>query len=117
MLVNHHKKHEDEATLTTDLIRGGSTFANAVDVIIQFSESLKEPGLRLMKITKNRSKSPNKLKCFGLKMDDNLWFENTGEVKEAWYMQNPKVNEKHWFGVPGGMSTRSISRPQPSTLS
>ena len=91
LLVNHHKKHDDEAILTIDLIRGGSTFANAVDVIIQFSESLKEPGLRLMKITKNRSKSPNKLKCFGLKMDEHLWFHNIGEVKEAWYMQNPKV--------------------------
>ena len=91
LLVNHHKKHEDEAILTTDLIRGGSTFANAVDVIIQFSESLKEPGLRLMKITKNRSKSPSKLKCFGLKMNDNLWFHNIGEVKEDWHMERPKT--------------------------
>ena len=91
LLVNHHKKHEDEAILTTDLIRGGSTFANAVDVIIQFSESLKEPELRLMKITKNRSKSPNRGKCIGLEMDDNLWFHNIGEVKEAWHMESPKT--------------------------
>jgi RecA-family ATPase len=91
LLVNHHKKHEDEAILTTDLIRGGSTFANAVDVIIQFSASLKEHGLRLMKITKNRSKSPSKLKCFGLKMNDNLWFHNIGEVKEVWHMERPKT--------------------------
>ena len=62
-----------------------------MDVIIQFSESLKEPGLRLMKITKNRSKSPNKLKCFGLKMDEHLWFHNISEVKEAWHMKMPKV--------------------------
>ena len=58
LIVTHHKKHHAEYILSTDLIRGGSTFANAVDVIIQLAESLRQPGLRLMKITKNRGKSP-----------------------------------------------------------
>ena len=94
LIVTHHKKHHAEYILSTDLIRGGSTFANAVDVIIQLAESLRQPGLRLMKITKNRGKSPNKGKSFGMTLRDDLWFEMIGEVNESYHLSPPTATSE-----------------------
>ena len=94
LIVTHHKKHQSEYILSTDLIRGGSTFANASDVIIQLAESLREPGLRLMKITKNRGKSPNKSKSFSMTLEDDLWFTMKEEVKESHHLSAPKATEE-----------------------
>jgi len=94
LIVTHHKKHLAEYILSTDLIRGGSTFANAVDVIIQLAESLRQPGLRLMKITKNRGKSPNKGKSFGMALRNDLWFEMTGEVNESCHLSAPTATSE-----------------------
>lgn len=83
LLVTHHKKHSPDEILTTNLVRGGSTLTNAADVVIQMGMSLHKPGLRLMKITKNRDRSPNLGKTFGLRLNPtNLWFTNTGLVDE-----------------------------------
>ena len=91
LIVTHHKKHPSEYILSTDLIRGGSTFANAVDVIIQLAESLRQPGLRLMKITKNRGRSLHKGKSFGMTLNDDLWFEMLDEVKESFHLTPPVI--------------------------
>jgi len=93
-IVTHHKKHDAAYILSTDLIRGGSTFANAVDVIIQLAESLRTPNLRLMKITKNRGKSPNKGKSFGMTLSDDLWFEMIGEVNESYHLSAPAATSE-----------------------
>ena len=95
LIVTHHKKHQAEYILSTDLIRGGSTFANAVDVIIQLAESLREPGLRLMKITKNRGKSLHKGKSFGMKLSDELWFEMLEELQESYHLTAPIVTSEN----------------------
>jgi len=94
LIVAHHKKHLAVYILSTDLIRGGSTFANAVDVIIQLAESLRQPGLRLMKITKNRGKSLNKGKSFGMTLSDDLWFEMIGEVNESYHLSAPAATSE-----------------------
>jgi len=91
LIVNHHKKHPHEYMLSIDLMRGGSTFANAIDVIIQLAESLRIPDLRLMKITKNRGKSPNKGKCFGMPLSDDLWFGMVEEVNESYHLSAPSA--------------------------
>lgn len=52
LLITHDKKHPPDSMMSKSLIRGGSTVANAMDVIIQLGASIKSPGLRLMKITK-----------------------------------------------------------------
>ena len=95
LIITHHKKQQQKYILSTDLIRGGSTFANAVDVIIQLAESLREPGLRLMKITKNRGKSLHKGKSFGMKLTDELWFEMLKEVKESYHLTAPIVTSEN----------------------
>ena len=111
LIVNHHKKHFESYILTPDLIRGGSTFSNAVDVIIQLAESLRQPGLRLMKITKNRGKSPNKGKSFGMKLRDDLWFEMTGEVNESYHLSAPTAtseDERVLGALDGEFGTRDF---------
>ncbi|MCH7575920.1 MAG: AAA family ATPase [Candidatus Marinimicrobia bacterium] len=91
LLVTHDKKHQPDTMISKHLIRGGSTIANSMDVILQMAMSLKTPGLRLLKITKNRDRSPNLNKTFALKLDpDNLWFHNQGLVKEAAHLQYPR---------------------------
>ncbi|MCH7575208.1 MAG: AAA family ATPase [Candidatus Marinimicrobia bacterium] len=91
LLVTHDKKHEPDAMISKHLIRGGSTIANSMDAILQLAMSLKSPGLRLLKITKNRDRSPNLGKTFGLEMDpDTLWFRNQGLVDEAAHLQYPR---------------------------
>lgn len=94
LLVTHHKKHMPEYILTVDLMRGGSTLANAVDVIIQLGESIRERGIRLMKITKNRGRSPNNGKVFGMRLRDDLWFEMTGEVNESYHLSAPTATSE-----------------------
>ena len=111
LIVTHHKKQNSVYILSTDLIRGGSTFANAVDVIIQLGESLRQPGLRLMKITKNRGRSPNKGKSFGMTLKDDLWFEMLKEVKESYHLTAPIVtseNERVLGALDGEFDTRDF---------
>jgi len=111
LIVTHHKKHDAAYILSTDLIRGGSTFANAVDVIIQLAESLREPGLRLMKITKNRGKSLNKGKAFGMALRNDLWFEMRGEVNESCHLSAPIItseNERVLDALDGEFGTRDF---------
>lgn len=86
LIVTHHKKHLPDCSLSIDLIRGGSTFANACDVIIQLAESRRDNGVRLMKITKNRGKSENKGKVFAMTLNENLWFEMHGEADERMHL-------------------------------
>jgi len=94
LLVTHHKKHSPEDILTPNLVRGGSTLTNAVDVVIQMGMSLRQPGLRLFKITKNRDRSPNLGKVFGLKFDPvDLWFSHIGLVDERSHLTHPKRSE------------------------
>lgn len=88
MLNTHDKKHGPDTMMSKNLIRGGSTIANSMDVILQMAMSLKSPGLRLIKITKNRDRSPNLQKTFGLKLDpENLWFHSVGPVQEAAHLR------------------------------
>jgi len=111
LIVTHHKKHDAAYILSTDLIRGGSTFANAVDVIIQLAESLREPGLRLMKITKNRGKSLNKGKAFGMALRNDLWFEMRGEVNESCHLSAPIItseNERILGALEGEFGTKDF---------
>ena len=108
--LEQFKKHYSDI-LGTDLIRGGSTFANAVDVIIQLAESLRQPGLRLMKITKNRGKSLNKGKTFGMELSNDLWFEMTGEVDESCHLSAPIItseNERVLGALDGEFGTRDF---------
>ena len=94
MVVGHYKKCPPESPLSKSLIRGGSTLINAVDVVLQVGMSLKEPGLRLWKITKNRDFSPNLLKTFGLRFDPTtLWFTITAQVNELAHLTYPKSLE------------------------
>ena len=111
LIVTHHKKHDAAYILSTDLIRGGSTFANAVDVIIQLAESLRQPGLRLMKITKNRGRSLNKGKSFGMTLRDDLWFEMVQEVEESYHLTAPIItseNERVLGALDGEFGTRDF---------
>lgn len=90
-LITHDKKHGPDTMMSKNLIRGGSTIANSMDVILQMAMSLKSPGLRLIKITKNRDRSPNLQKTFGLKLDpENLWFHSVGPVQEAAHFKHPE---------------------------
>ncbi len=91
LLNTHDKKHPPDTMMSKNLIRGGSTIANSMDVILQMGMSLKSPGLRLMKITKNRDCSPNLQKTFGLKLDPGtLWFSSIGAVQEAAHLRFPE---------------------------
>ena len=111
LIVTHHKKHPAEYILSIDLIRGGSTFSNSVDVIIQLAESLREPGLRLMKITKNRGRSLNKGKTFGMTLRDDLWFEMVQEVEESYHLTAPIItseNERVLGALDGEFGTRDF---------
>jgi len=111
LIVTHHKKHLAEYILSIDLIRGGSTFSNSVDVIIQLAESLRQPGLRLMKITKNRGRSLNKGKTFGMTLRDDLWFEMVQEVEESYHLTAPIItseNERVLGALDGEFGTRDF---------
>lgn len=91
ILVAHHKKHVKELTLEPDLIRGGSTLTNAADVVVQMAFSQKQQGLRIFKITKNRDRSPNLNKAYGLHFDPiDLWFSNNGLIDEVSHLTEPK---------------------------
>jgi|TARA_Y100000294_G_C8547859_1_gene333981 predicted ATP-dependent serine protease len=83
LLINHHRKHNEEDPLTIGMIRGGSNLVNAMDTVIQLGRSLQDFDLRYFKITKNRGKSPHLLKPIGLSFDeDTLLFSNLGVISE-----------------------------------
>jgi RecA-family ATPase len=85
LLINHHRKHNEEDPITINMIRGGSNLVNAMDTVMQLGRSLKDSDLRYLKITKNRGKSPHLLKPIGFAFDE----------KTLLFIQSGIINEKH----------------------
>lgn len=87
LLINHHRKHNEEDPLTINMIRGGSNLVNAMDTVIQLGRSLQDFDLRYFKITKNRGKSPNLLRPIGLTFnEETLLFNNVGVINESHHL-------------------------------
>jgi hypothetical protein len=64
-----------------------------------------------MKITKNRGKSLNKGKTFGMRLRDDLWFEMVQEVEESYHLIAPIItseNERVLGGLGEEFGTRDF---------
>ena len=83
LVITHHRKHSTEEPLSLNLVRGGSTLTNAMDMVLQLGRSILDHEIRYFMITKNRYYSPNLLKSMELILDPkSLRMINTGEINE-----------------------------------
>ena len=95
LIITHHRKHHPEEPLSIDLIRGGSTLTNAMDMVLQVGRSLLDSDTRYFIITKNRYYSPNFMKSMGLTLNpDSLQMSNIGEINERMHL-SPMTNEQY----------------------
>ena len=84
LLIAHHIKHNKERDyLDVATIHGASSLQNNVQIIFQIAKSVTEPGLVLLRVTKNRFSPRYNNKTLGIRMNDNTcWFERLGMIDE-----------------------------------
>ena len=95
LIITHHRKHHPDEPLSLDLVRGGSTLTNAMDMVLQIGRSTIDPEIRYFMITKNRYYSPNLFKSIELTLDpDSLRMINIGEISERKHLSTMTIDQK-----------------------
>lgn len=113
VLINHHKKMEIQTPLDVSHILGGSAYTNHMDHITQMASTKRSDGIKVMKITKVRSRNDFHDLPLAIKLNN---YEDREKKTHLYfdYLRPLPKNEMFWYTDPTESNEERVLKAIPS---